>query len=143
LTETVKNLTQFGFNGRFYRTTASRSAATQPDQSPVNIYTGVSLNPLVDARPVLVDGFLNRDFYWNSYLQNQTSFAARWILTLGTGYGEQRYGREYPAGLTPPTNLAQLTATRKGDLTPNAALVFKATQNLALYASYVHQLSPR
>lgn len=132
----IKNLTQVGLNGRFYSTSAARSAATQPNQSSVNIYTGVAATPLVDSHPILVDTFLNDDFYWNTYLQNQTSFADRWIVTLGAGYGEQRYGRLYPAGQQPPANLAQLTATRQGNVTPNAAVVFNATRELSIYASY-------
>jgi iron complex outermembrane recepter protein len=138
----IKNLTQLGFNGRYFATTASRAAATQPNQSPVKIYSGKAVTPLTDRQPVLVDAFLNRDFYWNTYLQNQTSFHDRWVLTVGLGYGEQHYGRIYPVGQTPPANLAQLVATRKGDVTPNAALVYKPTNALTLYGSYSTSYSP-
>jgi iron complex outermembrane receptor protein len=134
----IKNLTVFGLNGRFFRLTHSRSAATQPDQSPVDIYTGVALSPLVDAHPSLVNAYLNDDFYWNTYLQNQTSFAdGRWVATLGAGYGEQQFDRDYTAvSAPPPANLAALNATRKSDVTPNASLVFNLTKSVALYASY-------
>jgi TonB-dependent siderophore receptor len=138
----LQNLTQFGVNGRFFRTVASRSAATQSNQSPVNIYTGVAATPLVDRDPALVDAFLNDDFYWNGWVQNQTSFHDRLILTVGLGYGEQHFGRDYPAGQTPPINLPQLTATRRGELTPNAAIVYKITVPLALYTSYSTSYQP-
>lgn len=142
LTDGVKNLSQLGFNGRFFRTTLSRSSATQKDQSPINIYTGQAVTPLVDVRPTWVDAFLNDDFYWNAYFQNQTSIHDRWIATVGLGYGEQHYGRDYPAGQTPPANLAQLVATRKGDLTPNASLVYNLSKTTSLYTSYSTSFSP-
>lgn len=140
----VKNLTLLGFNGRFYRVTRSRSAATQPDQSPIDIYTGAAVTPLVDNHPALIDAFLNDDFYWNAYAQNQTSLAdGRWIVTLGLGYGEQRFDRDYSAVTTPPpANLDALNATRKGDVTPNASVVFNVTKSIALYASYSTSYSP-
>jgi len=140
--EAWRNLTQLGFNGRFYRTTAARTTATQPNQSPINIYTGTASSPLADRRPALIDGFLSDDFYWNGWVQNQTEFRDRLILTLGAGYGEQRFGREYPAGQTPPANLALLMATRRGELTPNAAVVYKITAPLALYTSYSTSYQP-
>ncbi|PTY02150.1 hypothetical protein DB347_24830 [Opitutaceae bacterium EW11] len=141
-TEAVSNLTQLGINGRFFRTTASRSAATQPNQSPINVYTGAELSPLVDAQPRLVDSYLSDDFYWNLYAQNQTRIADRWVVTAGAGYGEQRYGRSYPAGQLPPANLDQILATRRGDVTPNAAVVFNVSRHISLYASYSTSYSP-
>lgn len=138
----VKNLTQLGFNARSFRTTVSRAAATQSNQSPINSYTAVAPVGLIDRHPALINAFLNDDFYWNAYAQNQTAFGERWILTLGAGYGEQRFGRDYPVGQAPPANLAQLTATRRGDPTPNASLVFKPTPPLALYASYSTSYQP-
>lgn len=138
----VKNLTQFGFNGRIYQTTAERSAPMQPNQSPFNIYSGVALSPLVDAHPVLIDSFLTDDFYWNAYAQNQTSFKDRWILTLSLGYGEQEFGRDYPASLIPPANLDKLTATRKGEVTPNAGLLYHLSPSIALYGSFATSYSP-
>jgi iron complex outermembrane receptor protein len=139
---TTKNLTQLGYNGRIYRTVRERSAAAQPIQSPINIYTGVAVTPLLDAHPALIDNFLTDDFYWNLYGQNQTTWNQRWVLTLGAGYGEQEFGRKYPANLTPPANLAQVTATRRGELTPNAGLVYRATREVALFASYSTSYSP-
>jgi len=138
----VKNLTQLGFNGRFYQLSASRSAATQPNQSPINIYTGVPLSPLVDANPPLTNAFLNHDFYWNAYAQNQTSFADCWIFTLGIGYGEQHFGRVYPSTLAPPRNLARLVGTARGEVTPNFGVVYNLTKSLALYASYATSYQP-
>jgi len=140
----VKNFTLAGLNGRFYRLTHSRASATQPDQSPIDIYTGVPLSPLVDKQPALVNAFLNDDYYWNAYFQNQTSFAdGQWVITLGAGYGEQEYGRDYSAvSSPPPSNLADLNATRKGDVTPNASLVYNVTKSLAVYGSYSTSYSP-
>lgn len=141
-TDHIKTLTQAGFNGRFYRTTASRAAATQPNQSPINIYTGETLSPLVDPQPALVDSFLTDDFYWNAFVQNQTSFRERWVVTLGAGYGQQHFDRDYPAGAALPANLGQVLATRRSDLTPNAALLFNVTPALGLYTSYSTSYSP-
>jgi iron complex outermembrane receptor protein len=140
----VKNFSLVGFNGRTFKLTHSRASATQPDQSPVDIYTGVALSPLVDRNPTLVNAFLNDDFYWNAYVQNQTSFVdGQWVLTVGAGYGEQQFDRDYSkVTAAPPANLAALTATRKGDLTPNVSLVYNATKHLALYASYSTSYSP-
>lgn len=137
-----RNLTQLGYNGRIYRTVRERAAATQPNQSPINIYSGLAPTPLVDAHPALIDSFLTDDYYWNLYGQNQTTWAQRWVLTIGAGYGEQEFGRKYPSNLAPPANLAQVTATRKGELTPNAGLLFRATKELALYANYATSFSP-
>ena len=62
---------------------------------------------------------------------------------MGLGYGEQHFKRDYSAVTTPPPdNLAALTATRKGDVTPNASLVFNVTKSVALYASYSTSYSP-
>lgn len=140
--DSISTLTQLGFNARFFRTVASRAAATQANQSPINIYTGVASTPLVDRNPVLVDAFLNDDFYWNGWLQNQTSFRDRVIVTVGAGYGQQHYDRDYPAGVAIPANIAQLNATRRGEITPNAAIVYKLTPPLALYTSYSTSYQP-
>lgn len=66
--------------------------------------------------------------YWHSYLQNRTSLGdGRWVATLGLGYGENRVA----AG-----------PVRASDVMPNAALVFNATQRIALYASYATSYNP-
>jgi iron complex outermembrane receptor protein len=54
-------------------------------------------------------------------------FDDRLVLTLGLGYGQQHYF-DIP--------------TRKGDVTPNAALLFNATDQLAFYASYATSYQP-
>jgi iron complex outermembrane receptor protein len=140
--ESIRTLTQLGFNGRFFQTSASRAAATQPNQSPINIYTGETLSPLVDPNPVLVDDYLTDDFYWNAYLQNQLAWRERWVITASVGYGEQRFDRHYPAGVAIPANLAQITATRRGAITPNLSLLYHVTPSLALYASSSTSYSP-
>lgn len=137
-----QNRTQLGVNGRFYLTVRERAAATQPNQSPINIYTGVPVTPLVDNHPVLIDNFLTDDFYWNTYLQHQARWRERWVVTTALGYGEQELGRKYPRGLAVPANLAALTATRKGELTPNVSLLHHVTKQTALYASYGTSYQP-
>jgi iron complex outermembrane recepter protein len=123
-----KNLTQAGFNGRFYNASARTATGSTAAQSPVNIYTGAVTTPLVDTLTTWSAPAIDDDFYWNAYLQNQTSLADnRWVLTLGLGYGQQHYNDD---------------ATRKGDVTPNAALVYNVTRHLALYASYSTSYSP-
>ncbi len=138
----VKNLTQLGLNARWFRTVASRAAATQPNQSPINIYTGIPVTPLVDNHPVLIDSFLEDNFQWNAYVQNQTSLHEKWVVTLGLGYGQQSFDRTYPATLTPPANLAALLSTRKGRVVPNAGVVYHWTAALALYASFSSSYQP-
>lgn len=124
-----KNLLQAGLNGRQYHS-ESRSATgplTTP-QSPLNIYTGAAATPVTDVATGWGATALDNDFYWNTYVQNQAAFLdERWVLTLGLGYGQQHYND---------------AATRKGDVTPNAALLFNATKQLGFYASYATSYQP-
>lgn len=127
-----KNLAQLGFNARALRTSTRTGAGVNTPQSAINIYTGATSSPLLD-RLVLGDPQVTADdYYWNTYLQNQAAFLdERWVLTLGLGYGEQQFGQAVPAA-----------GRRKGDVTPNAALVFNATRRLAFYTSYSTSYSP-
>jgi iron complex outermembrane receptor protein len=127
-----KNLTQLGVNARALRTRVRTGTGPNAPQSPINIYTGQSATPLVDnlvlGAPVLTADEAN----WNTYLQNQAAFLdERWILTLGVGYGEQNLGTAAPGA-----------RNRPGEVTPNAALVFNLTKQLALYASFSTSYSP-
>jgi len=127
-TEWWKNLVQAGFNGRQYH--SESRAATGPlgtPQSPINIYTGAAA-PVTDVSTGWGATALDNDFYWNTYLQDQAGFLdEKFVLTVGLGYGQQHYND---------------APTREGEVTPNAALVFNATKQLALYASYATSYQP-
>jgi iron complex outermembrane recepter protein len=127
-TDWWKNLVQVGYNGRQYHS-ESRSA-TGPlatPQSPINIYTGES-PPVTDVATGWGATALDNDYYWNLYAQDQAAFLDEtFVLTFGLGYGQQHYND---------------APTRKGDVTPNAALVFNATKELAFYASYATSYQP-
>lgn len=124
-----KNLVQAGFNGRQYHSEArSATGPLTTPQSPINIYTGEVLSPVTDVSTGWGATALDDDFYWNTYLQNQAAFIdERLVLTLGLGYGQQHFND---------------APTRKGEVTPNAALVFNATKQLAFYGSYSTSYQP-
>lgn len=123
-----KNLVQAGFNGRYYH--SESRTATGPlgtPQSPINIYTGIA-PPITDVSTGWGATALDDDFYWNTYLQNQAAFLdEQWVLTVGLGYGQQHYND---------------APTRDGKVTPNAALVWNPTKQLALYGSYSTSYQP-
>lgn len=127
-TDWLKNLVQVGFNGRQYH--SESRAATGPlgtPQSPIDIYTGAA-TPVTDVSTGWGATALDDDFYWNGYVQDQAAFLdEKLVLTVGLGYGQQHYND---------------APTRKGDVTPNAALVYNATKQLALYASYATSYQP-
>lgn len=128
-TDWWKNLVQAGFNGRAYHS-ESRSATgplTTP-QAPVNIYTGATPTPVADVSTGWGATALDDDFYWNTYAQNQAAFLdEKFVFTLGLGYGQQHYND---------------APTRKGDVTPNAALLYNATKQLGFYVSYATSYQP-
>jgi iron complex outermembrane receptor protein len=124
-----KNLTQIG---AYTRVTSTRGTTIQGPaptaQSPINIYTGITATPLRDTIPGLNYGVFSNTTNWNGYLQNRTAlFNDRVIFTLGLGYGQN-----HPAA----------RPVQKGDVTPNFALVFNATKQLALYGSYATSFNP-
>ena len=123
-----KDLVQVGLNGRFYH--SESRTATGPlgtAQSPVNLYTGAAA-PVTDVSTGWDATALDDDFYWNTYFQNQAGFLDEmFVLTVGLGYGQQHFND---------------APTREGDLTPNAALVYNPTRQLALYASYSTSYQP-
>jgi iron complex outermembrane receptor protein len=133
-----KNLTQAGVNGRWNGNDRS-ATATGPNQSAINIYNGAA--PAIrDSALTLTEAFLARNFAFNAYLQDQVSLGnGRWVATLGLGYAQETPDRDYgPTAIDPDTvkGLADITSTRYGEPTPNAALLFNATKALALYGSY-------
>lgn len=130
-----KNTTQIGFYERVLDSRATAAQGAIPAaQSPINIYTGQTLSPLVDNFPPIAFGAWGRDIVWNGFVQNRTSLAGgRWNFTLGLNYGQNK-----PA----PTAANPNPATRKSDLMPNASVVFNAAPEFTLYASYSTSFNP-
>ena len=124
-----KNTTQIGYYQRIFNSRATSAQGTVPGaQSPINIYTGVSLTPLRDTHPPIAFNPQTRDIVWNGFLQNRTSLDnGRWNFTVGFNYGQN----DPAAG-----------AVRKSDVMPNASVVFNATPELALYGSYATSFNP-
>jgi iron complex outermembrane receptor protein len=124
-----KNTTQIGFYERVFDSRATTAQGAIPAaQSPINIYTGAAASPLVDTFPEIAFGAWNRDIIWNGFVQNRTSLDNnRWNFTIGFNYGQN----------DPATG-----AVRKSDLMPNASIVFNATPELAVYASYSTSFNP-
>lgn len=126
---TIRNTTQIGFYSRILDSRTTTPLGALPTaQSPINIYTGVAATPLVDNYPSLTFGAFTRDTIWNGFVQNRTSLAGgRVNVALGFSYGQQK-----PA----------VGATRKSGFIPNAAIVFNATPQLAIYGSYSTSYNP-
>jgi iron complex outermembrane receptor protein len=117
-----KNLFQAGINGRQYHSESrTGTGPLSTRQSAIDIDSGEAA-PVTDLSTGWSNVALDDDFYWNTYLQDQGAFLDELIVvTLGLGYGQQHFND---------------AATRKGDVTPNAALVINPTRQLALYGSY-------
>lgn len=124
-----KNVTQVGFYDRVLESRATTVQGVVPAaQSPVNIYTGRVLTPPQDNFPPIAFGAWGTDTIWNTFVQNRTSLDnGRWNITLGFNYGQNK-----PA----------VGSTRKSDVIPNASIVFNATPELAIYASYSTNFNP-
>lgn len=124
-----KNTTQIGFYERVLDSRATTAQGTIPAaQSPIDIYTGVAVSPLRDTFPPIAFGAWGRDIVWNGFLQNRTSLDnGRWSITFGLNYGQN----------DPATG-----TVRKSKLMPNASIVFNATPELAVYASYSTSFNP-
>lgn len=127
----VRNTTQIGFYERVLNVRATQIVPGNPAaalQSPINIYTGQVSTPLRDAFPPIAFAPQTRDVVWNGFVQNRTSLAGgRWNVTLGFNYGQNN----------PATG-----AVRKSGIIPNAAIVFNAAPQLAVYASYSTSFVP-
>ena len=124
-----RNTTQAGFYQRILssRTTTPQGALPAP-QSPINIYTGIAATPLQDLFPPISFGPRTNDTVWNGFVQNRTSLDnGRWHVTVGMNYGQ---------------NDPAVGAVRKSGIMPNASLVFNATPELAVYASYSTSFNP-
>lgn len=125
----VRNTTQIGFYERVLDLRTTAASGTIPGaQSPVNIYTGQIFSPLRDTFPAIRFGAWSRDVVWNGFVQNRTALAdGRLSLTLGFNYGE---------------NNPAVGTVRKSGIVPNASIVFNATPELAVYASYSTSFNP-
>jgi iron complex outermembrane receptor protein len=130
-----KNTTQIGFYDRILDSRVTTAQGAIPGaQSPINIYTGRTLSPLRDTYPAIAFGARNRDIILNGFVQSRTSLDnGRWNITLGFNYGQNK-----PA----PTTLVTSPPTRSSGLIPNAAVVFNASPELAIYASYSTSYNP-
>ncbi len=86
-----------------------------------------------------IQGALRRDEQDNEsdfdqYLQGKWDFADRWSLTAGARHNEVRFdSNDYYITATSPDDSGNV---KYGATTPVAGLLFKATQNWNLYASY-------
>jgi iron complex outermembrane receptor protein len=126
----VQSLLQAGLNGRT-NNTYSYTASAGKDQSPVNIYSGLAQTPLIaDASARLPRSGLTKTFTWNTYLQSQTRFHERFILTLSGAFAGDRT-RSFLASGPLSTDV-----TRSSALKPNAALVWLINSQLTAYVSY-------
>ncbi len=130
-----KNTTQIGFYQRVLDSRVTTAQGAIPGaQPPINIYTGQTLSPLRDVYPAIAFGEWRRDIVLNGFIQNRTSLDnGRWNVTLGFNYGQNK-----PA----PTALVTSPPTRSSGIIPNAAVVFNASQELAIYASYSTSYNP-
>lgn len=125
----LNNLTQLGVNARWVDSQAY-TGTTGANQSPINIYSGFAAQALVADAGVPALGTLTRTRTYNAYLQNQTEFWKRVILTLGAAQAREKSETVTAAGVN------AVAPTRKGDLSPNAALVYKINQQFSAYTSF-------
>lgn len=121
---------QVGVTGRRASTRGTAALGPVPGaQSPVDIYTGVAVSPLVDTYPATAFQPWTDATYWTVYSQSQTSLAhGRVLVTAGLGYGENR--------------LAAGQSVRRSDVMPNAAMVVKPREHVSVYASYATSYTP-
>lgn len=127
----IRNTTQIGFYERILDARATQivpGSAAVIAQSPINIYTGQVSSALRDTFPLIAFAPETRDTVWNAFVQNRTSFDnGRWNITLGFNYGQ---------------NDPAIGAVRKSGIVPNAAIVFNAAPELAIFASYATSFNP-
>jgi iron complex outermembrane receptor protein len=135
----LKNLTQLGINGRYNGWASNASSPTQLTQSAINIYSGQTASNAVLTHPALtVTQPLNKDLYYNVYLQDQLSLDhGLWVLDLGLGYADQTfaYDSSLASKYTP-------VGHPQGQWIPDLGLVFNPLSALAIYASYSESYSP-
>jgi iron complex outermembrane receptor protein len=125
-----QSLVQAGVTGRMTRNrqTSAQRAAPAP-QSAIDIYTGRTSAPLVPNHPAIAFGPWTEATYWTSYVQNQTTVIdGRLVFTVGLGVGADRVSAGAPS--------------RASGVMPNAAVVFHATPDTSVYASYSTSYNP-
>ncbi|MBL8995399.1 MAG: TonB-dependent receptor, partial [Spirochaetia bacterium] len=141
-----KNLFQTGVNLLNQGTTRNAAApANTVSNNRVNVFTGATTTPLVFSEAPLADGVLQNNFFWNAYAQSQTSlFRDVVILTLGLGYGEQTFKENYDKTTNAKrVNQTAFEATRRGQITPSASVLFGIVPQWAVYASYSYSYLPQ
>lgn len=128
-----RNTTQIGFYERVLHSRTTRAQGSIAAQSPINVYTSATVSPLRDNLALTFDP-RTRDTIWNGFVQNRTSLGdGRWNFTVGFNYGENK-----PAA----TAINPRPAVRRSGFIPNASVVFNATPELAVYASYSTSFNP-
>lgn len=128
--DAVRSRVNLGVSGRVASTRGTSAVGTLPEpQSPIDIYSGMAVTPLVDRYPAIAFGPWTEATYWTAFAQSQTALAhERVLVTLGLGYGENR--------------AASSQSVRKSRLMPNAAVVVKSRPDVSLYASYSTSYAP-
>jgi outer membrane receptor protein involved in Fe transport len=125
---TWRTTLQAGVNSRFAATRATSAAGPVPGpQSPIHIYTGAVVSPLVSSYPALVWNPWSDTTYWNTYFQSRTALlGGRTVVTLGLGRGQNVVDGE----------------GRGSGLLPNAGVVVNVRPAFALFGSYSTSYNP-
>ena len=125
---TWRTTLQGGLNARFASTRGTTATGPVPGpQSPIHVYTGAVLAPLVPSYPTLAWAPWTDTTYWNTYVQSRTAlFAGRTVVTLGLGHGQNVVDGD----------------ERNSGLLPNAGLVVNVTPALALFGSSSTSYNP-
>ncbi len=135
-----RNTTQIGFYERILDSRVTSANGSTAAQSPVNIFTGIAASPLRDNLTTTFNPWL-RDVVLNGFVQNRTSLAGgRVNFTVGFNYG--RNSPPPTVNAANPFALPAAPKTRNSGLIPNASVVFNATPELAVYASYATSYNP-
>ncbi len=118
-----KNRLMAGVNARYVEASARNAAGPlSTPQSPIDVNTGVAGSPVVDMSTGWQPWSRSEAFEWNAYLQDQAAlFDERLVVTAGVGYGQLHTPGE---------------TTMRGDVTPNASLLWNITRSVATYVSY-------
>jgi outer membrane receptor protein involved in Fe transport len=125
---TWRTTLQAGVNSRFASTRATSPAGPVPGpESPIHVYTGAVLTPLVSSYPALLWNPWSDTTYWNTYVQSRTALhGGRMVVTLGLGRGQNVVDGD----------------GRGSGLLPNAGVVLNATPAVALFGSFSTSYNP-
>lgn len=127
--DSLHNLFQLGLNAR--RTATTAASGIGANQSPINIYTGIATTSLLANVATLVRADDTESLVWNAYLQNQTEFFNRLVVTTGLARAHEQSETSVPA-----TGVTTSAPDRDSNLTPNIGLLFRLTPAISLYSSY-------